>query len=184
MRLRAAKTLLVLPLLLGPALAGCAGADSDGEQVATAGGNAAAASPSASVVAVSDEDRQREFAKCMRENGMPDFPDPEPGEGGGFRVRIPAGQDRAKAQAAMEKCRSLMPNGGKPIKLDAEQVEKVRQLAKCMRENGVPDFPDPGPDGSFEIKGNAGFDPQSPTVRAAIEKCRQGDTPLMMKRTQ
>ncbi|MEU8260482.1 hypothetical protein AB0C02_07660 [Micromonospora sp. NPDC048999] len=184
MRRRMSGTLLVLPLLLGLATAGCARADSDGDQVATAGGGAAAASPSASVVQVNDEDRQREFAKCMRENGMPDFPDPEPGEGGGFRIRIPAGQDRDKAQAAVEKCRSLMPNGGQPMKLDPEQVEKVRALARCMRENGVPDFPDPGPDGALEIKGDAGFDPQSPTGQAALEKCRQGDTPLMMKRTQ
>ncbi len=184
MRPRASRTLLVLPLLLGLAVTGCAGNDQDGEQVATAGGGTPAASPTASAVQVSDEDRQREFAKCMRENGMPDFPDPEPGGGGGFRVRVPAGQDREKAQAAMEKCRSLMPNGGKPMKLDPEQVEKVRQLARCMRENGVPNFPDPGPDGAIELKGDAGFDPQSPTTRDALEKCRQGDTPLMMKRMQ
>jgi len=184
MRLRASRSLLVLPLLLGLSVTGCAGTDQDREQVATAGGGTATASPSASVVQVSDEDRQREFAKCMRENGMPDFPDPEPGEGGGFRIRIPAGQDREKAQAAVEKCRDLMPNGGKAVKLDPEQVERVRQLARCMRENGVPNFPDPGPDGALELKGDAGFDPESPTAKAALEKCRQGDTPLMMKRTQ
>jgi hypothetical protein len=177
-------TLLVLPLLLGLAVTGCAGTGSDGEQVATAGGGAASASPSASVVPVSDEDRQREFAKCMRENGVPDFPDPEVGDDGGFRVRIPGGQNKEQVQAAMEKCRSLMPNGGKEIKLDPEQVEKVRQLARCMRENGVPNFPDPGADGAIELNGDAGFDPDSPTVRAAMEKCRQGDAPLLMKRTQ
>ncbi|MFD2764328.1 hypothetical protein [Micromonospora eburnea] len=184
MRLRASRSLLVLPMLLGLAVTGCAGTDQDGEQVATAGGGAAA-SPSATVAQVSDEDRQREFAKCMRENGMPDFPDPEPGEGGKFRVKIPAGQDREKAQAAMEKCRSLMPNGGKPVKLDPEQVEMVRQLAKCMRENGVPNFPDPGPDGALELTGDAGFDPESPSVQAAMEKCRKdGGAPMIMKRTQ
>ncbi|MFJ8577279.1 hypothetical protein [Micromonospora sp. NPDC093277] len=184
MRLRASRSLLVLPLLLGLSITGCARTDQDGDQVATAGGGGATASPSASVMQVSDEDRQREFAKCMRENGMPDFPDPEPGGGGGFRVKIPAGQDRDKAQAAMEKCRDLMPNGGKQVKLDPEQVEKVRQLAKCMRENGVPNFPDPGPDGAIELKGDAGFDPQSPSVQAALEKCRQDGAPMIMKRTQ
>ncbi|MFG2056824.1 hypothetical protein ACGFI9_22650 [Micromonospora sp. NPDC048930] len=183
MRRRMSGTLLVLPLLLGLAVAGCAGADPDGKQVATAGGGAASASPSASVAQVSDEDRQREFAKCMRENGLPDFPDPETGDGK-FRIRMPAGADKEKVEAAMEKCRSLMPNGGKALKLDPEQVEQVRQLAKCMRENGVPDFPDPGPDGAIELKGGTGFDPDSPTMKAALEKCRQGDAPLLMKRTQ
>ncbi|MEW2331022.1 hypothetical protein AB0880_24840 [Micromonospora chersina] len=184
MRRRMSGTLLVLPLLLGLATAGCAGADRDGGRVATAGGGAGGASPSASIAPVSDEDRQREFAKCMRENGVPDFPDPEPGEGGGFRIRMPAGTDKEKVQAAMEQCRSLMPGGGKALKLDPEQVEKVRKLARCMRENGVPDFPDPGPDGSIELKAGAGIDPENPTTRAALEKCREGDAPLLMKRTQ
>lgn len=184
MRRRMSGTLLVLPLLLATAAAGCAGPEREADQVATAGGGAAAASPSASVVPVSDEDRQREFAKCMRENGVPDFPDPEPGDGGGFRVTIPGGQDKETVQAAMEKCRSLMPNGGKEIKLNPEQVEQVRKLARCMRDNGVPDFPDPGPDGAIELNGGAGFDPDSPTVRAAMEKCRQDGAPLLMKRTR
>jgi hypothetical protein len=183
MRRRMSGTLLVLPLLLSLAAAGCGGADRDREQVATAGGGAGATSPTASAVPVKDEDRQREFAKCMRENGVPDFPDPEPGEGGGFRIRMPAGTDKAKVQTAMEQCRSLMPGGGKALKLDPEQVEKVRKLARCMRENGVPDFPDPGPDGSIELKDAAGIDPDNPTTRAALEKCREGDAPLLMKRT-
>lgn len=182
MRRRMSGTLLVLPLLLGLAVAGCGGNDRDGEQVATAGGGAGGASPSASVLPVKDEDRQREFAKCMRENGVPDFPDPEPGDGGGFKIRMPEGTDKSKVQGAMEQCRSLLPNGGKAIKLDPEQVEKVRQLARCMRENGVPNFPDPGPDGSIELSGGAGFDPDSPTMRAALEKCRQDGAPLMLKR--
>jgi hypothetical protein len=176
-------TLLVLPLLVGLAAAGCAGADPE-ERVATAGGGAAGASPSASVAQVSDDDRSREFAKCMRDNGLPDFPDPETGDGGGFRIQIPAGADKAKVKAAMEKCRSLMPNGGKAVKLDPEQVEKVRQLARCMRENGVPNFPDPAADGSIQFNGATGFDPDNPTMRAALEKCRQGDAPLMMKKAQ
>lgn len=183
MRRRMSGTLLVLPLLVGLAATGCAGADPGGEQVATAGGGTASASPSASAVQVSDEDRQREFAKCMRENGLPDFPDPDTGDGRGFRIRIPDGADKATVKAAMEKCRSLMPNGGKAVKLDPEQVEKVRQLARCMRENGVPDFPDPAADGSVQFNGAAGFDPDNPTMRAALEKCRQGDAPLLMKKT-
>jgi hypothetical protein len=183
MRRRMSSALLALPLLLGLSAA-CCGGDRDREQVATAGGGTGAASPSASVAPVKDEDRQREFAKCMRENGVPDFPDPEPGEGGGFRVRMPKGIDRPKVEAAMEQCRHLMPNGGKAIKLDPEQVEQVRQLAKCMRENGVPDFPDPGADGSLEFKDGAGLDPDSSSVRAALEKCRKEGVPLLMKRTK
>ncbi|MGI5212870.1 hypothetical protein [Plantactinospora sp. CA-290183] len=180
MRRRMSGTLLVLPLFLGLAVAGCAGSGSDGEGVATAGGGAAGPSPSASAVALSDEDRGREFAKCMRENGI-DMPDPEPG--GGLRMRKAPGGDEEKMQAAMEKCRSLLPNGGTGMKLDPEQVEKVRQLARCMRENGVPNFPDPAADGSIDLKTVDNLDLDDPNVRAAMEKCRQGG-PLIMRKSK
>ncbi|MBE1486385.1 hypothetical protein [Plantactinospora soyae] len=181
MRRRMSSTWLVLPLTLGLALAGCGPSDS-GAGVATAGGGPEAGpTVSASAAALSNEDRQREFAKCMRENGV-DMPDPEPGQGG-VRIQRKPGDDREKMEAAMEKCRSLLPNGGEGMKLDAEQIEQLRLMAKCMRENGVPDFPDPGADGTIEFKGGAGFDRDNPTFQAAMQKCR-GDAPIRVRDTR
>ncbi|MFU8851554.1 hypothetical protein ACNAW0_11310 [Micromonospora sp. SL1-18] len=174
MRRLRSGTLLVPPLLFGLAVAGC-GSNPDTPQVATAGGIAAGASPSASA-SLSDQDRQREFVKCMRENGV-DVPDPEPGQRG-MNVRI-GGADREKMQPAMEKCRSLLPNGGERPALTEEQVEKMRELARCMRENGVPDFPDPGADGSLQINGK--FKPDDPKIKAAMEKCRPEGVPVMIR---
>ncbi|MCW3839133.1 hypothetical protein ONA70_03355 [Micromonospora yasonensis] len=175
MRRLRSGTLFVPPLLFGLAVAGC-GANPDTPQVATAGGVAAGASPSASA-SVSDEDRQREFVKCMRENGV-DLPDPEPGQRG-MKIQIGAGIDKEKVQPAMEKCRSLLPNGGERPKLTSEQVEKLRELARCMRENGVPDFPDPGADGSLQLNGV--FKMDDPTIKAAMEKCRPEGVPVMIR---
>jgi hypothetical protein len=164
---------LVLPVitLLGLALAGCGGSGgSDG--VASAGGGAAAG-PSASAEPVSDDERRLKFAECMRENGV-DVPDPEPGGDGGMRVLLGEGVDPQKARAAMEKCRSHLPNGGEGMRLDPEQLENLRKLAQCMRDNGVEDFPDPSADGTVQFGGgDRNIDPNDPTVRAAMEKCQQ-----------
>jgi hypothetical protein len=170
---RLAGGLFILPAMLALAVAGC-GKSEEGSGVATAGG-AAGARPtaSASAASLSDDERRLKFAQCMRENGV-DMPDPEPGEGG-VKVRLGGDIDPAKAQAAMEKCRSYLPNGGQPRKLDPQQVENMRKLAQCMRENGVPEFPDPQPDGTMKIDASmfGGKGPDDPTFKAAMEKCQQ-----------
>ncbi|MFF7249256.1 hypothetical protein ACFZBU_35730 [Embleya sp. NPDC008237] len=57
------------------------------------------------------EERGRKFAACMRENGVQDFPDPEPGQRG---VRMERGtQEDPEFEAAIEKCRPLMGGGAK-----------------------------------------------------------------------
>lgn len=74
----------------------------------------------------------------MRANGVPNFPDPKPG--GGFR--FPASPAPAFA-AAQAKCQKLLPNGGAPPPFDPQALVQLRQIAICMRQHGVPDFPDP-----------------------------------------
>ena len=84
-----------------------------------------------------------------------------------------AAPDREKLEAAHQKCKHLMPDGGDLPKPDPAQVESMRQFAKCMRANGVPNFPDPEPDGKIKIQSFAGVDRDDPAFRAALEKCRQ-----------
>jgi len=92
----------------------------------------------------SDEDRMREFAKCMRDHGV-DMPDPEPNGGPAVRA-MPADGDGGKMEKASEACKELLPNGGKPKPLSAEDLDKQRKLAKCMRDHGI-NMPDPDPSG-------------------------------------
>jgi hypothetical protein len=168
------RTALVLGLLLALSAAGCGGGGDGGDGVATAGGKTAEPSASASTGSAEDRDAIFAYAKCMRENGVPNFPDPEVGEHGEFRLSLPGGEgfDKEKVDAAQEKCKKLMPNGGEPPKADPEQIDRMREYAKCMRENGVPKFPDPNAEGGFQIDGNEVGDPQSPAFKAAEEKCR------------
>jgi hypothetical protein len=164
------RTGLVLGLLLALSAAGCGG-DDGGDGVATAGGTTPEASASASPGGPDDKDAILAYSKCMRENGIPDFPDPEVGDSGEFRLQLPQGYPKEKIDKAQETCKKLLPNGGEPPKADPERLEQMRKYAQCMRASGVPKFPDPG-DSGFQIDGNEVGDPNSPAFKAAEEKCR------------
>ena len=139
--------LLVAPLLV---LAAC------GQR----GGNGA--TPSDEVEAA------RAYAQCIRDNGVPGFPDPD----ANGQLRGPAHEKGSdpKFQAAQEKCRDLAP-GGEHQRSDPATVEQLREFSRCMRDHGLPDFPDPDADGRLRGAGHEQQD--NPTYRAAMEACRQ-----------
>ncbi|AGZ41744.1 hypothetical protein [Actinoplanes friuliensis] len=160
--------LMAVPMMLVPVLGGC-GAAEDRPRVASAGrdGSAPASAPPAD-----DTQKAREFVKCMRAAGI-ELPDPR-SDG---MIAVPAqaagseGSPGAKKMdAAMEKCRDLLPAGGEPPKLSAEDLTKARDLSRCMRENGVPEFPDPDPEtGAFAMTEDLG---DNSKLGKATEKCR------------
>jgi hypothetical protein len=118
------------------------------------------------VTSVDKAEAGREYAQCMRDNGVPDFPDPD----ANGQLRGPAHEKETdpKFRAAQEKCRNLAP-GGEHEKSDPATVEQMRKFSQCMRDNGLPDFPDA--DGRLRGAGHEQQD--NPTYRAAMEACRQ-----------
>lgn len=160
--------LVAAALALG--MSGCGAGDDGGDKVATAGG---AGGTTTSAPAERKGDMVK-FTQCMRDHGvdMPDMPDDGTGK---IQLKIPEGSDRQKVDAAMAECRQHMPGGGEPPKLDPEQAERQRKMAQCMRENGVPEFPDPEPNGGIriEMKPGSGLDPNSPQFKAAQQACAQ-----------
>jgi hypothetical protein len=164
---------LVLCLLLALSAAGCGGGNGD-DGVATAGSPGSKATGSAEAEGLGDQERALKFAQCMRENGVPNFPDPKANDGGGLGIDVPDGTDPQKVDAAMQKCKQYLPNGGEPPKVDPQRAEQNRKLAKCMRDNGVANFPDPGADGGIQINGNdPGMDINDPKFQAAQKACAQ-----------
>jgi len=153
------------------ALPGCS--KPEGEGVATAGGAQVQNSADPDKPSDSPEERVRQFVNCMRAEGI-DVADPEPGDATGksaLRFAV-ENTDKAKLGAAMEKCSRYMPAGGENVRLTPEEIEQVRQFARCMRENGAPDWPDPDADGNFKPGASATINKDDPAVRAALEKCR------------
>ena len=156
--------------------AGCGSGDEE-PGVATAGG----AAQSATTPAPDATDRQaalRDFAQCMRDNGV-DMPDPGPGTGGLGTLAQTMDSDDPVVQAAFEACQSRLPNGGEPPQLNPEQVEIYRAFAECMRDNGV-DLPDPAPDGTLQLGSllSSGLNPDDPVFQAALNACRDHLTGL------
>ncbi|HET6214241.1 MAG TPA: hypothetical protein VFE14_15355 [Micromonosporaceae bacterium] len=163
--------LIVLAGLALSALAAC-GQASAGDGVATASGGGAEPKTSASAGTADRIEQGRKFAQCMRDNGvgMPD-PDPDTGRPGFGGAVTDANRDAFRK--ALEKCRTLLPNGGVRPTLDAAQLEALRQFTQCMRDNGV-DMPDPDPNaGDFGFGGAAGrINRDSPAFQKALEACR------------
>jgi hypothetical protein len=117
----------------------------------------------------------------MRDHGISDFPDPQPG--GGIAIQARPGSDldpdNPELKAADDACKSLLPQ---PSEEDqAQDFADMLAYAKCMREHGIPDFPDPKPGEGISISADQGsdLDPNNPQFQAANKACGgpgEGDT--------
>jgi hypothetical protein len=154
------------------------------------GGGVGGAGPSPS--AMSDAEILaigKQVADCLRNNGIPDFPDPTVERG---KLKLPEqaeGELEAKytqqvLEQAEQSCRPLMDrlpqsavtedSGTKPGEDGPVDVETMKRLAQCLRDNGIPEWPDPRPDGSFPIVGTPlEAEGKSQRFLAAGEKCQQ-----------
>jgi hypothetical protein len=123
------------------------------------------------------------FARCMRANGVPSFPDP-PGNGS-YGVKSFAQQSNGRTMSingvpvsapafrtAMAKCNQYLPQPPAPT---TPQLAKIRTLmvtwAKCLRNHGLPHFGDPTitADGRRIMHGQ--FNIGSPAYYAARQAC-------------
>ena len=163
MRRTLSIAVIVSALALGAAA--CGGSTNSGIPTANGGSATGAPNPSSSLSAA---DRLRLFAQCMRDHGV-QVNDPDPGHPGA--IGATGGTDRAKTEAALAACRQYMPGGGELTKPDAQQLERERKIAQCMREHGLPDFPDPDPNAQAG-QNIPGMDPNDPKFKAADEACR------------
>jgi hypothetical protein len=162
---------LAAALLAACALAGaaCGGEDPAG------GANSAADRESEA------RDAQLKYAQCMRDHGV-DMPDPT-FEGGGSLQRGPDPEDiddlkRGKFREAEQACKKYLEAIEAP-ELSEEQQQEFRDAAlanaRCMREHGIENFPDPtfGENGEAKIRldRGRGIDPEDPDFREAQKAC-------------
>jgi hypothetical protein len=118
-----------------------------------------------------------ELVVCARANGMPTLPDPQVDSNG--EAHFPGGDPPEPPKSVERACRSI----GERLAAARHENEQtpadaatLLRFARCMREHGLPDFPDPQADGRFRFTGtNAGRelkqkDPASP-AQAAMRAC-------------
>jgi hypothetical protein len=164
-----AKVIALLVAIAAAALAVGCGDDSAGSS------DSGAASGGSSASSGAGSDRAVLYAECMRKNGVPNFPDPENG-----RTVLRGGPDSGidpnspEFKAAQEACQDLAPQGGQAGGAPNPELQRqVLEFAQCMRENGVPNFPDPDVSGgAVTMTPGRGVDPNSPQFQNAQQKCQ------------
>lgn len=92
--------------------------------------------------------KAEKFARCMRKNGVSQFPDPP--ASGNFTIDEIANGSSLNTNApaftqALTSCKELEPTGFTGSKRSPKQQHAALEFARCMREHGVSDFPDPTP---------------------------------------
>jgi hypothetical protein len=118
------------------------------------------------------------FAECMRANGVSAFPDPD--ASGGLTIDAVANgssldTNSAAFTHALSACKDLEPPGFTGTEATPAQQTARLAFAKCVRRNGVPDFPDPSPDGPLVDTSripSAGTTGGMSILRAAMQTCR------------
>jgi hypothetical protein len=79
------------------------------------------------------------FSQCMRDNGVSDFPDPD--ASGEFSYGVSVTPE--VWNKALGACKELQPPGSLSADRTPEEQDAGLRFARCIRENGVEDFPDP-----------------------------------------
>jgi hypothetical protein len=154
-------------IALAALISGC-GSSAPTETGSGGGGDPAAANAQKGV----------KFAECMRSNGVSQFPDPNASgkltidavaNGSGLNTSAPA------FKQAISTCKNLEPAGFTGSKRSSQQQQAGLKFAHCVRANGVPDFPDPLPNGPL-VDTNRIPSAAQPggmsALHAAMQKCR------------
>jgi hypothetical protein len=180
---------LALAPVVGAALViGCAACGTKSKPgVASAagqnGGPAASGAARATSWAAYDK-KEEEYAACLRDHGLPNVrytghkdsatsPDDE-------MSGIPADANKV-VYPAFEKCTVKGPGrGDRPepfaeYTMPAAELEQQRAVARCVREHGFPDYPDPdphpGPGSPNKYSNNKAG--QNPKLDEAFKTCRR-----------
>lgn len=112
------------------------------------------------------------FAACMRTHGA-DLPDPSFDQDGNPVWSV---NPKTQPQAALAACVSSLPvpsvqgtGAGKSARPPtAAELATLTRFAQCMRQQGMPDFPDPNPQtGDFGT-----IDKTNPSLQAASRACQ------------
>jgi hypothetical protein len=115
------------------------------------------------------------WARCMRQHGI-DLPDPKFDAWGHSQQQLPSGAQTKspKFKAADQACQKYLPNGGASEKPNPQEQQQMLQFARCMRQHGIADFPDPD-NGHFQWPGSPERD--TPKFKAAQQACERAVPP-------
>jgi hypothetical protein len=175
------RTLLIASAragLAGLLLLGAACGSSTGSQVAQLGaGTTTTRSTLLSTPPTTNAQRMLAFSRCVREHGVPNYPDPD-GTG-----HLPASgkqiaRSSPKFPGAEDACIHLLQSaGGAQTQGDQQKLAFALKVARCVRRHGFPTNPDPTPSPSSQGSGTrfagSGIDTKSPRFQTAETACEK-----------
>ena len=152
---------------------------------ACGGGPPSAGAGGSSNKGASTNTHQVAFARCMRSNGVVNYPDPDSSGVTRKESSQQLGVTPAKFQSAQNSCRHLLPNGGNgPDQAEIQQVAaQGLRFARCMRTHGVA-LPDPDSSGRIPDPASEGINQGSPQFEAANQACGKYRPPYMPSNAQ
>jgi hypothetical protein len=131
---RRAPLLIALAAVLPVMLGACSSGSSSSDPPSAQGGSTSTVQAGVA-----------QFAQCMRQNGVTNFPDPQNGHfvmGGGI-------QSNPHFQSAIQACQHFLGASGIGSGNSSGTQSARLAFAHCMQTHGVPSFPDPQPDGAI-----------------------------------
>lgn len=120
------------------------------------------------------------YSRCMRSHGVPNFPDPKvsisPGHSSIAIAVTPAQTGSPKFKSADKTCSKILPAPPSPAQQQAQERAHSQMLlafARCLRANGLHDFPDPNAQGQLKLPTviAAGVDVHSRQFLDATKAC-------------
>ncbi|RKN57628.1 hypothetical protein D7193_02955 [Micromonospora costi] len=124
----------------------------------------------------------QEWVQCLRDHGLTRMPDADLTSDGYLQFPPQGGynwkDDLRTRPQVIDACKSIEdrypPTAFRPKdQLSADDLRKLGEYAKCVREHGIPDFPDPNAAGEFDLTGTPlanGITPEQ--MNAAQPACR------------
>jgi len=150
---------VALPVVVSAvALAACGGSSSTPHVAAASSPTGHAASAAHSNAPPSVTQLIHTAAQCLRDHGIPNFPDPVVDTHGQIQYdeqlikNLPAAvTQRAQlaCQSQINAAQSAAANAQPPA--TPQEIAQATRFAQCMRQHGWPNFPDPDSHGGFEL---------------------------------
>lgn len=140
-----------------------------------------------------------DYSRCMRSNGVPNYPDPD--SNGNLRKGDAQafGVSSSQYQAAEQTCQHSLPNTGSasltqclmtgdcPRSVVQPALEEGQKFARCMRRHGIRSWPDPTVDStgrpSFAVtKAGISIDAtRSPQMLSKIGVCQRQPGAVLLR---
>jgi hypothetical protein len=143
--------------------------------VGLAGCSAAGGSQAATTTTSGQQDAAavwQELVACARANGMPNLPDPQIDSNG--QAHFPNGLPKPP-ESVRRACQSIYDRLPASVREDTKRpptdIQALLRFARCMRQHGIADFPDPKADGTFPLTGTSAGRGKTPRIVGAMQAC-------------